>query len=37
MSQPLGDFPGVETDSDDILVWGGNQEEHDSRLAAVLK
>jgi len=37
MSQLLGDFPGVETDIDDILVWGGNQEEHDSRLAAVLK
>jgi len=37
MSQLLGDLPGVETDIDDILVWGGNQEEHDSRLTAVLK
>ena len=37
MSQLLGDLPGVETDIDDILVWGTNQEEHDSRLTAVLK
>ena len=37
MSQLLGDLPGVETDIDDILVWGGSQEEHDSRLTAVLK
>ena len=37
MSQLLGDLPGVETDIDDILVWGTNQEEHDSTLTAVLK
>ena len=37
MCQLIGDLPGVETDIDDILVWGTNQEEHDSRLAAVLK
>ena len=37
MSQLLGDLPGVETDIDDILVWGTTQEEHDSRLNAVLK
>ena len=37
MSQVLGDLPGVETDIDDILVWGTTQEEHDSRLNAVLK
>jgi len=37
MSQLLGDLPGVETDIDDILVWGINQEEHDKRLIAVLK
>ena len=37
MSQLLGDLAGVETDIDDILVWGTSKEEHDSRLAAVLK
>ena len=39
MSQLLGDLPGVKTDIDDILVWGGEvqSEEHDSRLAAALK
>ena len=36
MSQLLGDLQGVETDIDDILVWGTNQEEHDKRLMAVL-
>ena len=36
MSQLLGDLQGVETDIDDILVWGANQEEHDKRLIAVL-
>ena len=29
MSQLLGDLPEVETDIDDILVWGTNQKEHD--------
>ena len=37
MSQLLGDLPRVETDIDDILVWGTSQEEHDERLEAVLK
>ena len=37
LSQLFGDLPGVETDIDDILVWGTNAEEHDQRLAAVLK
>ena len=37
MSQLLGDLPGVETDIDDILVWGATQKEHDERLEAVLK
>ena len=37
MNQLLGDLPGVETDIDDILVWGTSQEEHDERLEAVLK
>ena len=36
MSQLLGDLPGVETDIDDILVWGTNQQEHDRCLLAVL-
>ena len=35
MSQSLGDLQGVETNIDDILVWGTNQEEHDKRLMAV--
>ena len=37
MSQLLGDLPGVETDIDDILVWGKSKEEHDQRLKAVLR
>ena len=37
MNQLLGDLPGVETDIDDILVWGTSQEQHDERLEAVLK
>ena len=37
ISQSLGDLPGVETDMDDILVWGKSKEEHDQRLKAVLK
>ena len=37
ISQLLGDLPGVETDIDDILVWGKTKEEHDKRLKAVLK
>ena len=36
LSQYFGDLPGVETDIDDILVWGTNAEEHDQRLHAVL-
>jgi len=37
MSQLLGDLPGVETDIDDILVWGTTQKEHDEQLEVVLK
>ena len=37
ISQLLGDLSGVETDIDDILVWGKSKEEHDQRLKAVLK
>ena len=37
ISQLLGGLPGVETDIDDILVWGKSKEKHDQRLHAVLK
>ena len=33
----LDNLPGVETDIDDILVWGKSKEEHDQRLKAVLR
>ena len=28
MNQNFGDLPGVETDIDDIMVWGSPNEEH---------
>ena len=37
ISQLLGDLPGMETDINDILVWGKSKEEHDQRLKAVLR
>jgi len=37
ISQVFGDLPGVETDIDDILVWGTTKAEHDERLEAVLR
>ena len=37
ISQVFGDLPGVETDIDDILVWGPTKEEHDERLSTVLQ
>ena len=37
MNQNFGDLPGVETDIDDILVWGSSIEEHNKRLEAVLQ
>ena len=37
MFQHFGDLPGVETDIDDILVWGTTKEEHNQRLKAVLQ
>ena len=36
ISQLFGDLEGVETDIDDILVWGRSQEEHDTRLKNAL-
>ena len=33
----LGDLPGVETDIDDILVWGRTQQEHDESLVNLLQ
>ena len=37
MSQSFGDLEGVETDVDDILVWGTTKEEHDKRLKRILR
>ena len=37
MHQNFGDLAGVETDIDDILVWGKNEEEHLQRLKEVLQ
>ena len=37
MVQHFGDLSGVETDIDDILVWGATKEEHNQRLKAVLQ
>ena len=37
MHQCFGDLPGVETDIDDILVWGHTEADHNQRLKAVLQ
>ena len=37
ISQVFDDLPGVETDIDDILLWGITRSEHDERLEAVLR
>ena len=37
MSQSFGDREGMETDVDDILVWGTTVEEHDHRLKKTLQ
>ena len=37
MHQNFSDLARVETDIDDILVWGGNEEEHNKRLKVVLQ
>ncbi|CAC5406179.1 unnamed protein product [Mytilus coruscus] len=36
VSQLFENFKGVETDIDDILVWGTTRKEHDDRLRSVL-
>lgn len=36
MKRILEDLPGVESQMDDIIVYGANQAEHDERLEAVL-
>ena len=37
ISQHLDDLEGVATDIDDILIWGADEKEHDSRLEATLQ
>eukprot|EP00731_Ephydatia_muelleri_P013808 Em0007g1118a len=37
MHQSFRDLPGVETDIDDILVWGHTEVDHNQRLKAVLQ
>ena len=37
ISQSFEDIEGVETDIDDILVWGSTKEEHNQRLKLALK
>jgi len=37
MAQCFEDLPGVETDIDDIIVWGTSKEDHDGKLKNVLK
>ena len=37
MCQAFGDLEGVETDVDDILVWGATIQEHDDRLMKTLQ
>ena len=37
ISQLFEDIEGVETDIDDILIWGRSKEEHDQRLKMALK
>ena len=37
LQEVLEDLPGVETDIDNILVWGQTQDEHDERLIMLLQ
>ena len=37
MSEMMEDIEGVEGVGDDILIWGENDDQHDSRLAKVLE
>ena len=36
MTQSFGDLPGIETDIDDILVWGKTMEDQNKHLEAAL-
>ena len=37
ISQHFDNIPGVETEIDDILIWGATDDQHDKRLEEVLK
>jgi len=37
MSEMFGDIEGVEVVVDDILVWGEDEQQHDTRLTRVLE
>ena len=37
MTQSFGDLPGIETDIDDILVWGKTMEDYNKHVEAALK
>ena len=37
MSEMFQDIPGVEVVVDDLLIWGENEEQHDTRLIQVLE
>ena len=37
ISQQFEHIPGVETEIDDILIWGKSEAEHDQRLEQVLQ
>ena len=37
MTQSFGDLPGIETDIDDILIWGTTMEDRNKHLEAALK
>ena len=37
ISQQVEHIPGVETEIDDILIWGKSEAEHEQRLKQVLQ
>lgn len=37
MSQTFEDLEGVEVIVDDILIWGGNEQQHDKRLEKIIQ